>query len=953
MNVTDSNVAHDFVDNESENPYDGSDNSDGGMDDHNESDDDSNISNVEEAGNADAGDVYQVGRQPASRPHHKESKHRSLAPEAKQNLHRHFRFSLDVRSPALISEYLPRVLTGIREVAERLNIAIPESNYAWLAAHGGRFQTYLHTGSEKHNKFLEQQRFAGLSDEEIKPLVETSNHVILDISPRFCNSATSVSYKDNMEHQLKQIWNFFAILGRYESMIPLLAAPPPVTFCPSITPQDLQLFLLHKYSMHNTPLCPESLSIQRSTVATPTTVKDCLGNPVHCEGTCDNPNIFHTVYAAVQYIHSQFCRHGRLSYTDRCDTCFAQFCNQRLGNETVMCDAHGVDYLKYVLPRGKPTCSQFFQDLKKSFTRENDKREYVEKHASPLLPSEIMKIHSEVMKTRCDLWDFQNYTMLLGAIHHAGRFEGFSRAKHRNFNDRKVRKWFESEPHALHNIAQKVREKGEARFTYYKIEFNDDQPKLCYLRHLLVFVHCTGTAKGFLFTDKATLKNPHFFPGDFPNSVPYTELRHWLIKFVKEKALGYTPLPARPARFWVDDDDDHDEDDDDDNDDNDEEDTRRQFNISTHMCRSTFYLIWNLGNGTIEDAMAIARHTQAATADKYNDESSMVREYLRTHGEVGETQPIYRATPRLIKKSNGALDRLRMTGSGTVVETLAAAAKLFVEQMLGVNEAHSKYKNPLYLLSQSYSRKFTPEAMVDNRFADITATLASQVRDELICLFNSRVAEAFQRGVDSVSNLQAEGSPMQTATITPNSGSRMPRPVLPASPTITRELFGRDNSQIQPPNLFPIPPLQPATVHLAEQLIEVGSSIPRYKFKGMETLQGLPSALLDRFLFELVHEMIGVASHYQSQLLSTGEITTSPDSLYAKYEVCRMKILASTCKTTLDRYVNDFSRCLLVCHQNNVAAFRTSNPSFSNKPNTLGCPTCRALKESKKRKRSN
>jgi hypothetical protein len=63
-------------------------------------------------------------------------------------------------------------------------------------------------------------------------------------------------------------------------------------------------------------------------------------------------------------------------------------------------------------------------------------------------------------------------------------------------------------PGIIH-LAQSVREKNDDDDNVYKIYFKDNHPKLCFLPHLLVFVHCTEHQTGFIYR-----KGPHPYGAD-------------------------------------------------------------------------------------------------------------------------------------------------------------------------------------------------------------------------------------------------------------------------------------------------------------------------------------------------------------------------------------------------------------------------------------------------------
>lgn len=76
-------------------------------------------------------------------------------------------------------------------------------------------------------------------------------------------------------------------------------------------------------------------------------------------------------------------------------------------------------------------------NYKREQTSESKRRKYAPTAATPLLPSEVLRLQAYIVDhLRCPIWDYQNYTLLLGAITLASRFDGlFSDLKHDDFNN--------------------------------------------------------------------------------------------------------------------------------------------------------------------------------------------------------------------------------------------------------------------------------------------------------------------------------------------------------------------------------------------------------------------------------------------------------------------------------------------------------------------------------------
>jgi hypothetical protein len=132
-------------------------------------------------------------------------------------------------------------------------------------------------------------------------------------------------------------------------------------------------------------------------------------------------------------------------------------------------------------------------------------------------------MHTFVSSTRYELNYLQMYTMLLDALDTAMRNDGCISVQIENFEDYSGL-WKCDHVHGIKRLAQGVKEKHDKDVQIYKIMFMDETPKLCFLRHLLIYVHCTSHTQGHLFPDTVNLVDkevgplPEFDNNGGPNS---------------------------------------------------------------------------------------------------------------------------------------------------------------------------------------------------------------------------------------------------------------------------------------------------------------------------------------------------------------------------------------------------------------------------------------------------
>lgn len=125
-----------------------------------------------------------------------------------------------------------------------------------------------------------------------------------------------------------------------------------------------------------------------------------------------------------------------------------------------------------------------------------------------------------------DLYHLQKYTMLLGAIYYAGRYDGYSECMHSYFNS--LNHLFRCNEYKITHLAQQIKEKCDGNWVKYLLYFNDDQPQFCYLRHLLVFIHCTRTKDGHVFTTADRLSNlDNTVDNEFTKPLDYHAFFNW------------------------------------------------------------------------------------------------------------------------------------------------------------------------------------------------------------------------------------------------------------------------------------------------------------------------------------------------------------------------------------------------------------------------------------------
>ena len=74
---------------------------------------------------------------------------------------------------------------------------------------------------------------------------------------------------------------------------------------------------------------------------------------------------------------------------------------------------------------GNPTPSNTIKSLVDWLDKESDRRGYQVKEKSFILPQDLLSLQLFVASVNYNIWDLQNYEVLLGGIQTAGMFDGY------------------------------------------------------------------------------------------------------------------------------------------------------------------------------------------------------------------------------------------------------------------------------------------------------------------------------------------------------------------------------------------------------------------------------------------------------------------------------------------------------------------------------------------------
>ena len=260
----------------------------------------------------------------------------------------------------------------------------------------------------------------------------------------------------------------------------------------------------------------------------------------------------------------------------------------------------------------------------------------------------------------------------------------------------------------------RIREKTDKQWFIYKLWFNDHVPQHCYLRHLLVWLHCTKIEWGVIFPSKFALDkhiqstytpeelNTVDGDGGHPvESIPYTHFS----KFLK---LMQRQIPdALDMADW-----------------------------GPHSARTTFYLHSVLGGAPFASCMRNARHHDLNTAFRYWKDACHILQAVSLDPSARKRQNVSPFQDLLIHGAGSTAARVsRQNCRRLSVTKMKDVCLIFVEKMLGVPKENQHYRDPRFLLERSYDCTLG-RSHPKNDFMEFCDMLPPDIRNTVQARFN-------------------------------------------------------------------------------------------------------------------------------------------------------------------------------------------------------------------------
>ena len=402
------------------------------------------------------------------------------------------------------------------------------------------------------------------------------------IRPRTANT-----YKEHY----KQLWKFFAMIGDWESMLPLVLAkfrPFPDGKMIAMKRESLQAYLRYKKCGKSVPLSDEAGGVP---MLSPLLTKNDDGEMVHavlyCQYGWNCNKRMRQVSSAVVRLHINNGFQGNRVYQDHCDACigayaadaYCQGCERHVGQ------GEGGLHLRRV---GQPTHADEYLACMDNL---NDIT-YKERGCSPLAPWQLRELRKYWLNNSQDedLSGLMYYTMVLISCKLFLRSDEALGIDKEDFviDGFKIR-----QDGRIDAVCLRILGKTDSEWHYYRLWSDHECPDMCPVRHLLLYIYLLGWKGGKLFPGSSFLTSKKAREGKggvFDTCIEYNSF---------DKAFKRSVLVALPQM----------------------ETGVRKMKVGLHMFRKTAYLLAILGLGEWAAIKIDARHKCDADAKGYTGKS--------------------------------------------------------------------------------------------------------------------------------------------------------------------------------------------------------------------------------------------------------------------------------------------------------------------------------------------
>ena len=848
-----------------------------------------------------------------------------------------FCHSLDIRNPYLINCWA-KVKDGLLAASTRLKFhqCFPDSilspeDLNWLEKHKGLCARYIHPDCNYFKRLYAKHAIEGENRNDFIDRYFESQPYLVGISPRFPNLKPET--QDTYETALRKFWNFLALLGSdeaYEAMLILLLKSPESMPYPSVPVRFLIAFVQQQFDYLGRPLIVNGIQYN-----------DCFGREILCACEVNCPESFNTFWSAMKTIHLNRRQEG--CYSEKCNECYELY---------KACDnIHSFHPCRVNCQARAYTCGQPVSTERKRCFVKNLKASpkalsYQAKPRAYLLPSELYTFQEHLMRGQFEIKNLMHYTMTILSVTQAGlRFQGTQNKTFHSFQAAK--KHWQVRNGKIVRLAHYVQEKYDQKPHLYVLQFTSpDCPKICVLRHLLIFIHCSNHRNGILFPE-----NPEPYDRDtfIEEEVINAESYDWesditaaddpIVHSSYRSFYNYIRDRIRYDCPYTD-----------------------NMNIGIHILRRSYYLFsWycillHKCKVSLPEIQRNARHETDEMAIKYSTDSTIVANEMVADPTNFSQFPVPRFQDNLLSGDGQTLQRVAcyQNDQQVILESVSDAAKFFVSKMLGVSSNDNNYRNPKFLLERSYSMHFSHKGEDENPISSfyqyIDENLPENQKDEVRERFVS--ALVFNNRLHHANLLNAvNSSPSSLRNVEPNEA-------LPISTETTAVIVDHEN---------PDESLGTASIHphlyrchdsrlcamipaLNAPPLPHSSQIPHHNFQCLVPYQKDPHSLKVKVnlkalikqskcstsaslaMYRLVLEVSSCSSN-----VLIGE-TTNDVTLSHRLQEGKRKCRPSRHLFSRNEIICPFITCLSQCHHNDIYSFMATNPTY--KAHTYHCSNC-------------
>jgi hypothetical protein len=834
-------------------------------------------------------------------------------------------------------KFLLHSIQGIKDLCILNGITLSDQTRQSLVDSEGQYVTYINPAvvTTVTTKYLN----SGVSDVDV-----FNNQHISDFafkmskagSKRFC-PLVRPSTGNKYEAYMRQLYNFLAIIGDYQSMLILLEYPP--SNPPPMNPRSILLFVYHRMEFPGTPLYNDHEQSKSDPL------KDVFGQQVLSEGSCRSKSGLSHIFPVIKTLHQSFKQGG--TYMHPCEECRALFqvrIKEGITSKFIYCKHHQVQppHAGIIFGFGNPVSSQTGGVARVVMTGLQKKSGHIETTRDSILPPEVKGLWKVFLATGFKDDDFMRYTMLLQAITLGNRTIGLLGTTMASFNDH-LEYGTNSIEFGIQSVGVSVQEKQEQEKTVYSIKFKDDHPWFCFLRHFLIYIWCFRSEAG-LHPDAVPCSYTTDEKGDIV--VPEPDLATEIVYPLPMSAFLQKDIKLNPVVIRKDD--------------TETEKRVKELIVGKYCdrdfaCKAQGQHLWCFkalySNGIINatDNVNLGNHSTRKScyfwAITMGGDLALVKEHVRHRtdqcealyrGDSCTMQRLISEDPELARQmdtfpfeasiiSHKQANYLRLQKFKTTqplphVSSIQCLAAYFVKEMLHVSPDHKQAKDPLFLLKIAYSRKFGPSSVTNMEQLIKTTPMSYERRQQFY-----RAYEASKEGATTKST-----TPSPPVSYAPNP-SQVSATQHTAPPGALGVFGPSYELTLACQNDRPVEEFKLLQYDAANKSIMTRFRMDKAVTSNLKQLIGRPSVFA---CHRLIHEVASTTAYHYDKSTAVHTPIDDPNNAAGAFNVLpRLNFGVIRSHRTFHDTLRYFAKCLFTCHGGQPHCFLIVHPNWAIVPN--------------------